>query len=133
LAQAADVGLLVEKEKIPVFPETEILCRELALDPLGLIASGALLIAAPPRGAKRIKEALRREGIQVETIGKIWEKEKGIKILTGGQIQELPVFPRDEIARFFEREGQSFLHRRARRDRREKESIIEPRAESKKS
>jgi hydrogenase maturation factor len=133
LAQAADVGLLVEKEKIPVFPETEILCRELALDPLGLIASGALLIAAPPREAKRIKEALQREGIQVETIGKTWEKEKGIRISAGGQIRDLPDFPRDEIARFFEREGQSFLHRRARRDRREKESIIEPRAESKKS
>jgi hydrogenase maturation factor len=103
LAQAADVGLLVEKEKIPVFPETGILCRELALDPLGLIASGALLIAAPPREAGSIKNALRREGLAVEAIGKAWEKEKGIKILTGGQIQDLPVFPRDEIARFFER------------------------------
>ena len=122
LAQAADVGLLVEKEKIPVFPETEILCRELALDPLGLIASGALLIAAPPREAGSIKNALRREGLAVEAIGKAWEKEKGIKILTGGQIQDLPVFPRDEIARFFERsEGrQSFNHRRERRARREK-------------
>jgi hydrogenase expression/formation protein HypE len=130
-AQAAGVGLLTEREKIPVFLETEILCRELALDPLGLIASGALLIAAPPKEAERIRKALWREGIPVEAIGRVWEKEKGIKILSEGRMRELPVFPRDEIARFFETEGQSFLHRRARRDRREKESIIEPRAKRK--
>ena len=102
LAQAADVGLLVEREKIAVFPETEILCKELGLDPLGLIASGALLIAAPPRDAERIKKALRRGGIPAESIGRTWEKEKGVKMLTGGEIRDLPVFPRDEIARFFE-------------------------------
>jgi len=102
LAQAADVGLWLEWEKVNIFPETEILCRELGLDPLGLIASGALLIAAPPRDAARIKEALRGGGIRAESIGKIWEKEKGIKILIGGRMRDLPVFPRDEIARFFE-------------------------------
>jgi hydrogenase maturation factor len=102
LAQAADVGLLVEREKVTVFPETEILCKELGLDPLGLIASGALLIVAPPRDAERIKEALRRGGIPAESIGRTWGKEKGVKILTGGEMRDLPIFPRDEIARFFE-------------------------------
>jgi hydrogenase maturation factor len=102
LAQAADIGLLVERDKISVFPETEILCKKLGLDPLGLIASGALLIAASPRDADRIKEALRREGIPAESIGRTWEKEKGVKILTGGEMRNLPFFPRDEIARFFE-------------------------------
>jgi hydrogenase maturation factor len=102
LAQAANVGLLVERDKISVFPETEILCQNLKLDPLGLIASGALLIVASSRDVDPIKNALRGEGIPAESIGRIWEKEKGIKILTGGQIRDLPVFPRDEIARFFE-------------------------------
>jgi len=102
LAQAANVGLLVERDKISVFPETEILCQKLKLDPLGLIASGALLIVASSRDVDPIKNALRGEGIPAESIGRIWEKEKGIKILTGGQIRDLPVFPRDEIARFFE-------------------------------
>ena len=120
LAQAADVGMLVEREKISVFPETEILCRKLGLDPLGLIASGALLIVAPPRDAERIKEALRREGIPAESIGKIWEKEKGIKILTGGEMQDLPVFPRDEIARLFEG-SEVTIHHRGHRERRENE------------
>jgi hydrogenase maturation factor len=133
LARAADVGLRVERGKIFVFPETERVCRQFALNPLGLIASGALLIVAPPAEAAKIRKALHREGIPVETIGETWPKKKGIKIVEEGRMRDLPVFARDEIARFFEREGQSFLHRRARRDRREKESIIEPRAESKKS
>ena len=102
LAQAADVGLLVEREKISIFSETEILCKKLGLDPLGLIASGALLIVAASRDADHIKGALGRKGIPAESIGRIWEKEKGTKILTGGQIRDLPVFPRDEIARFFD-------------------------------
>ena len=108
LARAADVGLLVDGEKISIFPETEIFCRKLGLNPLGLIASGALLIAAPPRDAERIKEALRRESIPAESIGRTWEKEKGMKMITEGQIRDLPVFPRDEIARFFERSAGPF-------------------------
>jgi hydrogenase maturation factor len=108
MAQAGDVGLLVERDKISVFPETEILCRKLGLDPLGLIASGALLIAASPGEAGRIREALQREGIAAASIGRTREKEKGIKILAGGQIRDLPVFPRDEIARFFEENKEPF-------------------------
>ncbi len=39
VAAAADVGLIVEEERIPVFPECRTLCRHYGLDPLGLIAS----------------------------------------------------------------------------------------------
>jgi hypothetical protein len=36
-------------------------------------------------------------------IGKILEKEKGIKMMQQGQVKNLPIFSRDEVARFFER------------------------------
>lgn len=103
LASAASLGLMVEMEKISIFPETHLLCRELDLNPLGLIASGALLIAASPKDSEKILAAIRSLGISASVIGMFWEKEKGVKIKEKKRIKDLPVFARDEIARLFER------------------------------
>ena len=100
LACAARVGMLVEKEKIIILPETAMLCRELQLDPLGLIASGALLIVAPQEHSARILAALGAEGIPASGIGKIWESERGIKLMQDGRVEDLPLFQQDELARF---------------------------------
>jgi hydrogenase expression/formation protein HypE len=90
----------VESEKIIILPETALLCRELQLDPLGLIASGALLIVAPEGDCARILRALAAAGIPASVIGKIWEREKGVKLQEGGRIRDLPFFTRDELARY---------------------------------
>ena len=100
LASAAQGGMLVEREKILILPETALLCRELQLDPLGLIASGALLIVAPEGDCARILTALAAAGIPASVIGKIWEREKGVKLQEGGRIRDLPFFTRDELARY---------------------------------
>jgi hydrogenase expression/formation protein HypE len=102
LAQAGKVGMRVEMDRIPILPETALICRELNVDPLGLIASGALLIAAPRPETLKIVGALQAEGIAATIIAKVWEKEKGVKIHREGKEEDLPVFPRDELARLFE-------------------------------
>lgn len=104
LAAAAGVGLVVEMEKIPILPETSLLCRTLGLDPLGLIASGALLIVVPQGESARVLEALKKEGIAAAVIGKIRERGEGVKLRRGGQQEDLPFFERDEVARLFEGE-----------------------------
>jgi len=43
VALAAQVGLRLRREAIPVLPECRAACEALGLDPLGLIASGALI------------------------------------------------------------------------------------------
>ena len=101
LAQASGVGLTVIMEKIPILPETVRLCRELKLDPLGLISSGALLIVAPAPEVKKIEAALRAEGIRVAQIGQMGEAGTGVKLSQHGQIADLPYFNRDEVARLF--------------------------------
>jgi hydrogenase expression/formation protein HypE len=103
LAQAAGVGLCVEREEITVFPETERLCRKLKIDPLGLIASGALLVVVPLPASGGVIRALEERGIAAKVIGRTWEKRKGVKMRTAGKLSNLPVFPRDEVARLFER------------------------------
>lgn len=102
LASAADVGLIVEEECIPVFPECQTLCRHYGLDPLGLIASGSLLITISPRDTEKVLEALNNNGIPAAKIGKLLPKENGMKIKRQNRILELPFFDRDEITKIFD-------------------------------
>jgi hydrogenase maturation factor len=102
LAQASRLGMLVEMDRIRVFPETRSLCGALGLDPLGLLASGALLVAAPPGQAGKVLSALRAEGIPAEVIAKAKEKGFGVKLRREGRASDLPAFARDEVARLFD-------------------------------
>ena len=103
LAEAAGVGVVVDREKLPILPECDAICRHLGLDPLGLIASGALLIAADRNHNGMIIERLESEGIGATEIGEILSPERGCTLrLTGGVVRPLPVFKRDEIAQVFE-------------------------------
>lgn len=105
LAMAAQVGMIIEMEKIFIFPETATLCRSLKLDPLGLLASGALLIVAPEPEAPQVVSALRKADIPAEIIGTITGKDGGVKLKKGEEFVDLPFFPRDEVARLFSGEA----------------------------
>jgi len=102
LAEAAGVGLEVDEAAIPILPETQALCAPLGLDPLGLIASGALLLAAAPSEADAILEALEEAGVAAARIGRMVEPERGIVLRSAAGERPLPRFERDEIARLFE-------------------------------
>jgi hydrogenase maturation factor len=103
VASAADAGVLVEEEKIPVLAECRALCGHFGLDPLGLIASGSLLVMVDPEDTAKVLRSLAEAGVRAERIGKITRKEEGVKILRGGRIRDLTRFDRDEIARVLER------------------------------
>ena len=102
LATAAGVGLEIDEAAIPVLPETAALCARFGLDPLGVIASGALLIACPPSETAAILKALRGEGIPAARLGRATEAGKGCTLLGAGSARPLPTFARDEITRLFE-------------------------------
>lgn len=101
LATASGVGLAIDGDTIPVFGETRALCELFGLDPLGVIASGALLIAAPPREAERVRQALGEAGIRVATIGRVVPREHGLSLHASGRTRPLPRFDQDEITRLF--------------------------------
>ena len=69
MADAAGLGIRVYEEKITVEPETVKICRYYEIDPLQLISSGALLIAAEPEAADKILDALGQEHIYADVIG----------------------------------------------------------------
>jgi hydrogenase maturation factor len=102
MAEASGVGLEVDEEAIPVLAETEALCAVLGLDPLGLIASGALLLAVTPRDAAPVLAALKEGGIDGARIGRVVEQRRGVLLRGAKGERPLPRFERDEIARLFE-------------------------------
>ena len=54
LAAASTAGVKLDPAAIPVLPETKAIAAALGLDPLGMLASGSLLIAARPDAAHDI-------------------------------------------------------------------------------
>ena len=101
VAKAAGTGLAIEDGSIPILPECAEICEALHLDPLGLLASGALLITLSPADVPGLFSALDREGIDAFEIGQITGPEEGVHIIRGHELEPLPRFDRDELARFF--------------------------------
>jgi hydrogenase maturation factor len=99
ISVAANVGFIVDEDRIPVFDECAALCRHYRIDPLGLIASGSLLITLDPDDTERVIRSLTSEGIDAASIGKILYKDEGMKIKKGDKVRYLKMFERDEITK----------------------------------
>jgi len=69
VAMASGVGIVAREEDIPMLDETRKICEALGVDPLKLISSGTLLIAAPPESVDELLEDLRNAGIRASVIG----------------------------------------------------------------
>jgi hydrogenase maturation factor len=101
LAHASEKCIRVDTAQIVVLPETVVFCEELGLDPMGLIASGALLAAVAPRDSARMVAALKDTGIGASIIGRVGEGPADVTVSTAGGWARLPSFARDELARVF--------------------------------
>jgi len=101
IAAAAGAGIHVDAGAIPVLPETRVICDALKLDPLGLIASGALLAAVDPERAPMLLETYHDAGVVAAAIGELTHPNEGLWLEREGERLPLPLFDRDEIARYF--------------------------------
>jgi len=81
LSWASNVGLIVQEREIPVYPETEAICKALNIDPLRTISSGTLIISAENGKAEKIVSRLKQKGIKASIIGAILSKEEGARII----------------------------------------------------
>jgi hydrogenase expression/formation protein HypE len=107
LARAARVGLRLDRDAIPILPECRTLCEALGLDPLGLIASGALLLTCPKTDVEKILGAWASRGIAGSVIGEVTPPEAGCRLGWRGGEGPLPRFARDEVARLFDERHQT--------------------------
>ena len=101
LATASAVGAEIFYHALPIDPATARLCAAFALDPLGVISSGALLIGCAPDSAAAILAALHDANIAAARIGTVRPPSFGLQLRRDGHLTPLPTFPVDEIAHLF--------------------------------
>ncbi len=101
IAQASGVGMAVDFDAVPVPPESQALCAAYGLDPLGVIASGALLVALPPVETERLLAAFEQAHMPAQVIGQATTPGGPLSARRGGAAVPYPQFAVDEIARIF--------------------------------
>jgi len=105
LAVACGHGMVVHRERVPLLPGTRRLCELLGADPLGLIASGSLLICCRPDETERLLRALAVEHIAATVIAEVSERGAGVTALERGLPAPWPEFATDEAARLLAEPG----------------------------
>jgi hydrogenase maturation factor len=81
--------------------ESAQLCREFGLDPLGTIASGAILAAVAAADAARLAETLSSAGYPTAHIGQMTEAGAELVATRAGERVAWPLFAADEITKLF--------------------------------
>jgi hydrogenase expression/formation protein HypE len=99
LSEAAQCGMQVDLDAIEVPAISARLCALYGLDPLGTIASGALLATTPAADAEKLLAIWAEIGRPGRVIGRILPPEEGIYALRNGEKTELPRFTADEIVK----------------------------------
>ena len=100
VAQASGLGLAVEEGSIPVLPECQTVCQALELNPLGLLASGAMVVTLSACEVPALLAALEKQRIDGFEIGQMLAHEEGLVLIGYEGETTLPQFARDELARY---------------------------------
>src|SRR5215211_5011248 len=99
LAIVSGAGVEIAAEAIPILDETRAVAEALGIDPLGMLASGSLLIATRAEGVPGIVHSIESAGIPVSVVGRLTEDPRDALLIEGGEQRQLPEFAVDEVAR----------------------------------
>ena len=99
LCVAGGHGVDVWADAVPVLPQTARVCALLGADPLGLIASGSLLVCCRPDDAGALVAAIRTAGTAATVIGEVGAPGEGVRAFSQGNPAPWPAFATDEVAR----------------------------------
>jgi hydrogenase expression/formation protein HypE len=80
LCELNGVGAELNAAALPVPSVTRKVCEHLGIDPLRLISSGSMLIAAPEQTAEAVRAALAGAGIDATEIGVVTERADGVRL-----------------------------------------------------
>jgi len=89
IAQAADLGVKVEKERIVVNDCVTEICRYFGIDPYASISEGTLIIACREHKAQQIVEALSQKGITSSIVGELTSPKNGMILVEEGKEKRL--------------------------------------------
>ncbi|NYT16327.1 MAG: hydrogenase [Methanomassiliicoccales archaeon] len=108
MTEAAGVGVRISERDIPIAEATKKICETLDVDPLKLMASGALIIVADKGKARKILANLEQNDIKAAIIGEIVDKEEG-RILNRKDESRIPItaVDQDEVYRILDEHNSS--------------------------
>jgi len=89
LAQAANLGIRIEKEQIVVSDCVAEICRFFDIDPFTSISEGTLIIACREHKAGEVVATLSQEGIKSSIVGELTGPERGMVLVEGGGEKKL--------------------------------------------
>jgi hydrogenase maturation factor len=101
MAWASEKEIEVDLGKVLIYKESLILCQEFGLNPLGVIASGALLLTVSPSDLFPLQKAFKRNSIPFQVIGKVKKGPARVLRIDQKGRKELKPLPRDEILKIF--------------------------------
>jgi len=88
-AQAADLGVRVEKERIVVEDCVTEVCQYFGIDPYASISEGTLIITCRGHKAQEVVDALSRKGIASSVVGELTNPGHGMILVEGGKERKL--------------------------------------------
>lgn len=85
IAQASGTGILIEKDKIPVYKAVDAVCTHFGMDPMTSISEGTLLVCVKENKVDALLNALRQKSILAEAIGRLTRREEGYWMIADGK------------------------------------------------
>ncbi|MDZ7262477.1 MAG: AIR synthase family protein [candidate division KSB1 bacterium] len=89
VAQASQVGMVVDKEKIILQENVARICELFGMDPYSSISEGTLIITCRPHKAQEVLSRLADKNIPASIVGEVVEKHQGTYYFEKGQKKEL--------------------------------------------
>jgi hydrogenase expression/formation protein HypE len=93
IAQAANVGMRIDRAAIPVAEAARAVCDAFAMDPYAAISEGTLLLTCRPEKADAVVRALAAKGIVGSIVGEALPADRGTTVTENGTDRPL-VHPR---------------------------------------
>lgn len=89
IAQAANLGARVEKERIVVQPCIREICDYFNIDPYSSISEGTLIITCKPHKSAEVVQTLKQKGIDSSLVGELVNASRGITLIEEGKEKPL--------------------------------------------
>ena len=99
IAEASGLSAQVHLDRIPIMPDTSAIASALEIDPLGMLASGSLLVAVPKPSARTLLNAWEVAGAAPAVIGRLIASTDDHQLIDGLETRSLPNFVQDEVSR----------------------------------
>lgn len=89
IAQAAELGVRIYKDKIVIEECIPEICQLFKIDPFASISEGTLIIACRPNRAGKVVTSLLEKGIKSSVAGQFVKKSEGMMLIEGGREKKL--------------------------------------------